>query len=74
MYVRFRAFGRSLQASFAQTRRVNGKPRSEQIGLLGRVDANLSVRARLAFWAGAPQRLEALDSKGAQCFLELELS
>ena len=46
-----------------QTRRVDGKVRSEHIGSLGSVDADVSVRARLAFWAKLPQRLAALGNR-----------
>jgi hypothetical protein len=63
MYVRFRAFGRRLQASLAETRRVAGKPGSEQVGVLGSVNRDLSARARLMFWAGVPGRLEALANR-----------
>jgi hypothetical protein len=63
MYVRFRPFGRSLQASLAETRRIGGRPRSQLIGLLGSVDNDLSIRTRIAFWAALPGRLAALANR-----------
>jgi hypothetical protein len=53
MFVRFRHQGRRLQPSLMQTRRVDGKVRSEHIASLGSVDVDVSVRERLAFWAQA---------------------
>jgi hypothetical protein len=49
MFVRFRRQGNRLQASLAQSRRAAGKVHAEHIGALGSVDAEVSVRARLAF-------------------------
>lgn len=63
MFVRFRLQGNRLQASLAQSRRVGGKVQAEHIGALGSVDAGVSVRARLAFWAKLPQRLAALANR-----------
>jgi hypothetical protein len=42
MFVRFQQQGR-LQPSLMQTRRVDGKVRSEHIASLGSVDADVSV-------------------------------
>jgi hypothetical protein len=36
---------------------------AEHIGALGSVDADVSVRSRLAFWAKLPQRLAALGNR-----------
>ena len=63
MFVRFRQQGRRLQASLMQTRRVSGKMRSEHIASLGSVDAEVSVRERLAFWAKLPERLARLGNR-----------
>ena len=63
MFVRFRQQGRRLQASLTQTRRVSGKMRSEHIASLGSVDAEVSVRQRLAFWAKLPERLARLGNR-----------
>ena len=50
-------------ASLMQTRRVAGKVRSEHIASLGSVDADVSVRERLAFWAKLPERLARLGNR-----------
>ena len=63
MFVRFRQQGRRLQASLMQTRRVSGKMQSEHIASLGSVDAEVSVRERLAFWAKLPERLARLGNR-----------
>jgi hypothetical protein len=63
MFVRFRQQGRRLQASLMQTRRVSGKMQSEHIASLGSVDADLSVRERLAIWAKLPERLTRLGNR-----------
>ncbi len=46
-----------------QTRRVDGKVRSEHIASLGSVDAEVSVRERIAFWAKLPGRLDRLGNR-----------
>ncbi len=48
-----------------QTRRVDGKVRSEHIASLGSVDADVSVRERIAFWAKLPGRLDRLGNRVA---------
>src|ERR1700693_6052881 len=53
MFVRFRRQSNRLQASLVQSRRARGKVQAEHIGALGSVDAAVSVRSRLAFWATA---------------------
>src|SRR5271169_1402515 len=63
MFVRFRQQGRRFQASLMQTRRVAGKMQSEHIASLGTVDAAVSVRERLAFWAELPARLARLGNR-----------
>jgi hypothetical protein len=63
MFVRFRQQGRRLQPSLMQTRRVDGKVRSEHIASLGSVDADMSVRERIAFWAKLPGRLDRLGNR-----------
>jgi hypothetical protein len=63
MFVRFRLQGRRLQASLMQTRRVSGKMQSEHIASLGSVDAEVSVRERLAFWAKLSERLARLANR-----------
>ena len=63
MFVRFRQQGRRLQASLMQTRRASGKMQSEHIASLGSVDAGVSVRERLAFWAKLPERLARLGNR-----------
>jgi len=63
MFVRFHLQGNRLQASLAQSRHVGGKVQAEHIGALGSVAANVSVRARLVFWAKLPQRLAALGNR-----------
>jgi hypothetical protein len=55
MFVRFRQQHRRLQANLMQTRRVAGKMQSEHIASLGTVDADVSARERLAFWAKLPE-------------------
>jgi hypothetical protein len=44
-------------------RRVAGKMHSEHIAGLGTVDAGVSVRERLAFWAELPARLARLGNR-----------
>jgi hypothetical protein len=63
MFVRFRKQGRRLQASLMLTRRVAGKMHTEHIASLGSVDAEVSVRERLAFWAKLPERLARLGNR-----------
>jgi hypothetical protein len=63
MFVRFRLQGNRLQASLVQSRRGVGKVHAEHIGALGSVDADVSVRSRLAFWVKLPQRLAALGNR-----------
>jgi len=63
MFVPFRQQGRRLQPSLMQTRRVTGKICNEHIASLGSVDANVSVRERLAFWAKLPDRLARLGNR-----------
>ena len=63
MYVRFRLQGNRLQASLVQSRRAAGKVHAEHIGALGSVDAALSVRGRVAFWAKVHDRLAALGNR-----------
>ena len=46
-----------------QTRRVDGKVRSEHIASLGSVDADLSRQGRFAFWAELPGRLARLANR-----------
>jgi hypothetical protein len=62
-FVRFRHQGRRLQPSLMQTRRVDGKVRSDHIASLGSVDVDVSVRERLAFWAKLPGRLARLANR-----------
>jgi hypothetical protein len=62
-FVRFRQQVHRLQASLIQSRRMAGKVQSQHIGALGSVDAAVSVRSRLAFWAGLPARLAALSNR-----------
>ena len=63
MFVRFRRQRWRLQASLTQTRRVAGKKQSEHISSLGSVDAAVSVRERIAFWANLPERLARLGNR-----------
>jgi hypothetical protein len=63
MFVRFRLQGNRLQASLVQRRRAAGKVQAEHVGTLGSVDAGVSVRERIAFWAKLPRRLAALDNR-----------
>jgi hypothetical protein len=63
MFVRFRQQGRRLQPSLMQSRRVARKVRSEHVASLGSVDAEVSVRERLAFWAKLPERLARLGNR-----------
>jgi hypothetical protein len=60
MFVRFRRQGNRLQASLAESGR---KVQTEHVGTLGSVDAGVSLRERVAFWARLPQRLAALDNR-----------
>ena len=46
-----------------QAQRVSGKMQSEHIASLGSVDAEVSVRERLAFWAKLPERLARLGNR-----------
>jgi hypothetical protein len=48
-----------------QTRRVDGKVHSEHIASLGSVDADVSVRERIAYWAALPGRLDRLGNRVA---------
>jgi hypothetical protein len=63
MFVRFRLQGYRLQASLMQSRRAAGKVRNEHIGALGSVDADVSVRERVTFWAKVHDRLAALGNR-----------
>ena len=63
MFVRFRQQGNRLQASLMKTRRISGKMHTEHIASLGSVDADVSVRERLAFWAKLPDRLARLGNR-----------
>jgi len=63
MFVRFRRQGNRLQPSLMQTRRVSGKICNEHIASLGSVDADVSVRERLVFWAKLPERLARLGNR-----------
>jgi hypothetical protein len=63
MFVRFRQQRHRLGASLVENRRVDGKVRAEHIGSLGSVDADISVRERIAFWGALPDRLEALGNR-----------
>jgi hypothetical protein len=63
MYVRFRLQGNRLQASLVQGRRAGGKVHAEHVGALGSVDAEVSVRSRVAFWAKIHDRLAALGNR-----------
>jgi hypothetical protein len=63
MFVRFRQQGRRLQARLMQTGRVAGKMQSVHLAALGSVDAEVSVRERLAFWASLPARLDRLGNR-----------
>jgi hypothetical protein len=63
MFVRFRRQANRLQASLIETRRASGKVVAEHIGTLGSVDAAMSVRERIAFWAKLPDRLAALGNR-----------
>ena len=63
MFVRFRLQGNRLQASVVQSRRAAGKVHAEHIGALGSVDAEVSVRSRVAFWAKVHDRLAALGNR-----------
>jgi hypothetical protein len=65
MFVRFRQQGNRLQASLMQTRRVAGKVQAEHIASLGAVDASMSVRERLAFWAKMPDHMARLGNRVA---------
>ena len=63
MFVRFRQQGNRLQASLVQNRRAAGKVQAEHIGALGSVDAAVSIRERLAFWAKLSGRLASLGNR-----------
>ena len=63
MFVRFRQQGSRLQASLMQTRRAAGKMVTEHIASLGSVDADVSIRERLAFWSKLPERLARLGNR-----------
>jgi hypothetical protein len=62
-FVRFRKQGNRLQGSLIQTRRVAGKMHTEHIASLGSVDADVSIRERLAFWSKLPDRLARLGNR-----------
>jgi hypothetical protein len=63
MFVRFQRQWRRLNAGLVQTRREAGRVRTEFIGMLGSVDADVSVRERLVFWAKLPERLARLGNR-----------
>jgi len=46
-----------------QTRRVAGKMQSEHIASLGSVDADVSIRERIAFWIEIEERLARLGNR-----------
>jgi hypothetical protein len=50
MFVRFRQTRRKLQASLAETRRIDGRVRHEHIASFGSVPAPPSIAERIAFW------------------------
>jgi hypothetical protein len=63
MFVRFRQQGRRLQASLMRTWRAEGRMHTEHVASLGAVDADVSVRERIAFWAKLPGRLDRLGNR-----------
>jgi hypothetical protein len=63
MFVRFRRQGHRLQASLVQSRRAARKVHAEHVGALGSVDAGISLRSRVAFWAKIHDRLAALGNR-----------
>jgi hypothetical protein len=63
MFVHFRQQGNRLQASIMRTQHIAGNVRAEHIASLGSVDADVSVRERLAFWAKLPERLARLGNR-----------
>ena len=63
MFVRFRRQANRLQASLIETCRASGKVVAEHIGTLGSVDAAMSVRERIAFWAKLSGRLASLGNR-----------
>ena len=63
MFVRFRRQANRLQASLVQSRRAAGRVHAEHIGALGSVDADVSVRERVVFWANVHERLAALGNR-----------
>jgi hypothetical protein len=63
MFVRFRQQVARLQVSVVENRRISGKVRHEHIGALGSVDAAVSIRERLKFWAQLPERLTRLGNR-----------
>jgi hypothetical protein len=46
-----------------RSRRAAGKVPAQHVASLGSVDAELSVRERLAFWSELPQRLATLGNR-----------
>lgn len=67
MLVRFQQQFRRLQTSLMQSRRIDGKVRSEHIAALGSVihepPEPMPVRERIAFWSALPPRLAKLDNR-----------
>ena len=63
MFIRFRRQANRLQASLVQSRRASGRVHAEHIGALGSVDADVSLRSRVAFWAKIHDRLAALGNR-----------
>ena len=63
MFIRFRRQANRLQASLVQSRRASGRGHAEHIGALGSVDADVSLRSRVAFWAKIHDRLAALGNR-----------
>jgi hypothetical protein len=63
MFIRYRQTQSRLQASLAETRRIDGKVRHEHIASFGSVPLPLSVTGRLTFWQQLHERLARLSNR-----------
>jgi hypothetical protein len=63
MFVRLRQSRRRLQCSLIETRRVDGRVRSEHVAGLGGVPVEPSIADRVAFWSALHQRLGKLSNR-----------
>jgi hypothetical protein len=63
MFVRFHESGRRLHLSLVETRRTDGKVRSEHVASLGSLELPQTILGRLTFWQKLHARLARLSNR-----------